>query len=65
MFAEDVKDSYYNGVVFLFCLAAEDEDVVHVDDHDSFVDELLEDVVHHCLEHHQAVSETKRHDKRF
>jgi len=24
-----------------------------------------EDVVHHCLEHHQAVSEAKEHDQRF
>jgi len=29
------------------------------------VDELLEDVIHHHLEHRQAVSETKEHDKGF
>src|SRR5882672_181475 len=39
--------------------------VIHVDDHNSFIDELLEDVIHHHLEHFQAVSETKEHDKRF
>src|SRR5882672_8826494 len=65
MSAEDVQDPYYNGMVFLFCLTTEDEDVVHVDDYDSFVDELLENVVHHHLECHRAVSETKEHDKRF
>src|SRR5882672_3289022 len=52
-------------MVFLFCLTAKDEDVVHVNDHNSFIDELSEDVIHHCLEHRQAVSETKEHDKRF
>src|SRR5882672_3571887 len=65
MFAEDVQDPYYNGMVFVLCLAAKDEDVIHVDDHNSFVDELSEDVVHHHLEFHWTVSETKEHDKRF
>ena len=65
MFVEDVQGLYYNGVVFLFCLAAEYEDVVHVDDHNSFVDELSEDVIHHHLECHRTVGETKEHDKGF
>jgi len=30
------------------CLAAEDEDVIHVDNYNSFVDQLLEDVIHPC-----------------
>ena len=59
MLAEDVKNMHYNGVVLLLGLATEDEDVVHVDDHDSFVDNLLEDVVHNCLECHWVVCETK------
>src|SRR5882672_9914189 len=63
--AEDVQDLYYNGRVFLFFLSTEDEDVIHIDDYNSFVDELLEDVIHHHLEHHRAVSETKEHDKGF
>jgi len=29
-FPKDVKDLYYDGVVFLFCLATKDEDVIHV-----------------------------------
>jgi len=37
MFVEDVQDPYYDGMVFLFCLATEDEDVMHVDDHNSFI----------------------------
>src|SRR5882724_10485275 len=61
MSVEDV----HNGMVFLLCLATKDEDVVHVDDYNSFVNELSEDVVHHCLECRWAVSETKEHDKRF
>jgi len=65
VFVEDVQDLYYDGMVFLFCLAAKDEDVGHVDDYDSFIDEFSEDVIHHCLECHQAVSETKEHDKGF
>jgi len=38
---KDVKDLYYDGVVLLFCLATEDEDVIHVDSHNPFVDEVL------------------------
>src|SRR5882672_6862829 len=52
-------------MVFLLQLATEYEDVVHVDDHDSFIDELSEDVIHHHLECRQAVSETKENDKRL
>src|SRR5882672_340987 len=52
-------------MVFLLCLAAKYEDVIHVDDHNAFIDELSEDVIHHHLECHQAVSETKEHDKGF
>jgi len=62
VFVEDVQDPYYDGMVFLFCLAVENEDVIHVDYYDSFIDEFSEDVVHHCLECCQAVSETKEHD---
>jgi len=59
MSAEDVQDPYYDGMVLLFCLTAKDEDFIHVDDYDSFVNELSEDVIHHCLEHRWTVSETK------
>src|SRR5467141_2105605 len=62
MFAEDVQDPYYNSMVFLLCLATKSEDVIHVDDYNSFVDDLSEDVIHHHLECHWAVSEAKEHD---
>ena len=42
---EDVKDSHYDHMMLLFDLAAENEDVIHVNGHDSFVNELLENVV--------------------
>ena len=51
--------------MLLLGLANKDEDVVHVDDYNSFVNEFSEDVVHHRLERRWAVSETKEHDKRF
>src|SRR5882724_2074447 len=65
MSVEDVQDPYHNGMVFLLCLATKNEDVVHVYDYNSFIDELSEDVIHHRLENCWAVSETKEHDKRF
>ena len=61
MLVEDVQDPYYNDVVLLFGLTTKDE-VIHVNDYDSLVYELSEDVTHHFLEHHQDVSEAKEHD---
>ena len=52
---EDVKDLHYNHMMLLLGLAAENEDVIHVNGHDSFIDELLENVIHHCLEGHRTV----------
>src|SRR5882672_8450488 len=63
--AEDDQDPYYYCMVFLLGLAAEDEDVIHVDHYNSFVNELLEDVIHHCLECCQTIGETKKHDKKL
>jgi len=65
MLVEDVEDPYYNGVMLLLGLATEDEDVIHVNDHDSFVDEFSEDVIHHHLECHWAISEAQEHDQMF
>jgi len=62
MLAENVKDLHYNGVVLLLGLVTKDEDVIHVDDHNPFIYELLEDVIHHHLECRWAVSETEEHD---
>ena len=62
MFVEDVEDPYYNDMVLLLGLATEYEDVIHADYYHSFIDELSEDAIHHCLEHCQTVSETKEHE---
>ncbi|KAG5349048.1 hypothetical protein C0989_006393, partial [Termitomyces sp. Mn162] len=42
-----------------------DKDVVEVYAHYAFGNEVLEDIVHHCLEGSQAIGESKEHDKRF
>ena len=47
--------------MLLECLR-EDEDIIHVDHHYSFHDEVSEDVVHHGLEGRGAVGETKEHN---
>src|SRR5882724_6818105 len=47
MLVEDVEDLYYNGMILLLDLASKDEDVIHVNDHNSFIYESLVDVVHH------------------
>jgi len=60
MSVEDVQYPYHNGMVFLLCLATENEDVIHVDDYNSFINELSEDVIHHHLERRWAVSEDQR-----
>ena len=65
MLTEDVEDSHYNFVMLFPGLAAEDEDVVHVDGHYSLIDEFLEDVVHHCLECGRTVHEAEEHDQSF
>src|SRR5882724_5617306 len=52
-------------MVLFLCLAAKDEDVIHIDGHYSFVDEFLEDVIHHCLECGRTVREAKEHDQRL
>jgi hypothetical protein len=42
-----------------------DEDVVEVNTDGSFHDEVLEDVVHHCLEGGGRVSESEKHHQGF
>ena len=41
------------------------EDAVPVDYHIALVNEVLENVVHHCLEGGQTVGEAEEHDKGF
>jgi len=52
---EDVKDSYYDLMMLFFSLTTKDEDVIHVDGHYTFINELFEDVIHHHLEGGRAV----------
>jgi len=47
----------------LFKGLREDEDVVQIDHNHAFQDEVLEDVVHHCLEGGGTVHEAEEHDK--
>jgi len=52
-------------MVLFLGLATENEDVIHTDDYHPFFNEFLEDIIHiihHFLEYHQAVSETKEND---
>jgi len=44
---KDVKDLYYDVWCFSFVVATKDEDVIHVDSHDPFINEVLKMLVHH------------------
>ena len=46
---EDVEDSNYNLMMLFFSLTTENKDVIHVDGHYPFINELFEDVVNHHL----------------
>ncbi len=41
------------------------EDVVHVAYYLAIVDELMEYVIHHCLECHRGVAQSEEHDSWF
>src|SRR5229473_454895 len=41
------------------------EDVVHIDEYKSSVDKILEEFVHHRLEHCRGVGKTKEHHQGF
>ncbi len=42
-----------------------DKDIVHIAYHLAIVDELTEDVIHHHLECHGGVTQSKEHDSWF
>ena len=46
-------------------ILGENEDVVHVDDNVSLVNEILQDGVHHRLERGGGIGESEEHDRRF
>src|SRR6202453_1446403 len=50
--------------VFLEILS-EDEDIIHVDDNVSLVNEVLQDGVHHSLERSGGIGESEEHDCQF
>ena len=64
MLLEYVQDLGYN-LPMVFDRASVYQDIVHIDHHISFIDEVLEDVVHHGLEGGQAVGEAEEHDQGF
>src|SRR5258706_1315857 len=39
-----------------------DEDIIHIAYGLTIVDEVLEDIIHHCLEHHGGVTQSEEHD---
>ncbi len=41
------------------------EDIIHIAYRLAIVDELMEDIVHHCLEHHRGVTQSKKHNSWF
>jgi hypothetical protein len=40
-----------------------DGDIIHIDCYSSFINQIAEYGVHHCLEGCQRVSQTKKHDE--
>src|SRR5258705_11804067 len=39
-----------------------DEDIIHIAYGLTIVDEILEDIIHHHLEHHRGVTQSEEHD---
>ena len=64
MVSEHVQDLGHN-LLMVFDHASVYQDIVHIDRHISFINEVLEDVIHHGLEGGQAVGEAKEHDQGF
>ena len=64
MLSECVQDSGYD-FPMMFDHASVYQDIVHIDHHISFVNEVLEDVVHHGLEGGRAVGEAEEHNQGF
>ncbi|KAG6867443.1 hypothetical protein C0993_002707 [Termitomyces sp. T159_Od127] len=64
MLAEVLQDNVCNLAMLLKRFGI-DEDVVKIYTHYALYNEVLEDVVHHCLEGGQAIGESKEHDEWF
>ena len=67
MLLEYVQDLGYDFLMMFDCVSVYQDIVhgLHIDHHISFVDEVLEDVVHHGLEGGQAVGEAEEHNQGF
>ena len=50
--------------MFIQCLS-EDEDIVQINHHHAFGDEVFENSIHHSLESSQTIGQTKEHNKWF
>ena len=50
--------------MLLHCLGG-NENVIHIDEYKSCVDEIPEESIHHRLEHCRRVGKTKEHHQRF
>ena len=64
MLFEYVQDSGHYCSMMFNCVGIY-QDVVHIDRHIAFVNEVLKDVVHHCLESGRTICEAEEHDKGF
>ena len=62
--AEVLQDDAHNMTMLLESLGV-DEDVIEVYANDSLCNQIVEDVIHHCLECGRAVSQTKEHYQGF
>ena len=64
MLSEYVQDSGHD-LPMVFNRASVYQDIVHIDHPVPFINEVLEDVIHHGLEGSWAVGEAEEHDQGF
>ena len=64
LLSEGSKDLADDPLVFREGMGV-NEDIIHIAYHLTVVDELMEYVIHHCLECHRGVAQSKEHDGWF
>jgi len=64
VFAKSLQDQTCNATVLLHSLSV-DEDVIEVYTDHSFHNEVLKDLIHHCLEGRRTVCKAKEHHQWF
>ncbi|KAG6892434.1 hypothetical protein C0993_003848, partial [Termitomyces sp. T159_Od127] len=62
--AKAFQDNMCDPAVLSKCFGV-DEDVIKVDTHYTLCNEVLEDVIHHCLKGGWAIGELEQHNKQF